>query len=415
MIRISKPIVREVDRKVFLVSYMSDNKSKTEVNPNGEEVFYATTKDYGQYLTNESSDCFVVGILLMAIKLGQDIECDTISEKLYYNLVHTVIPILDQIYGGKEIKIHCKHLSNQNYQAKAVATGCSLGVDSFSTIIDHIGTDCSPSYRLTHFTYFNVGAHGDKNLDKVKESYDNDFKLVDAYAKTKKIPVVAVESNISKLYEGFDFNQCALIRNMSVVLSMQKLFRRYIYASSFHIRDTSFSNKDMHYQSPFLLPALSTETTELINGDPCLDRVNKTRKIADFEDTYKYLYVCWKELIANDGLNEDIAKVKDEFLNCTRCDKCLRTILTLDILGKKEKYHNIFDLKYYDKSKDLYVGKVIAYKRRETYYQEIYQLMKETDFPITLKARIYTFMWTIYKVIGFGVNYRWLRKIVGKC
>lgn len=45
MIRISKPIVREVDRKVFLVSYMSDNKSKTEVNPNGEEVFYATTKD----------------------------------------------------------------------------------------------------------------------------------------------------------------------------------------------------------------------------------------------------------------------------------------------------------------------------------------------------------------------------------
>lgn len=34
MIRISKPIVREVDRKVFLVSYMSDNKSKTEVNPN---------------------------------------------------------------------------------------------------------------------------------------------------------------------------------------------------------------------------------------------------------------------------------------------------------------------------------------------------------------------------------------------
>lgn len=252
-------------------------------------------------------------------------------------------------------------------------------------------------------------------MDKVKESYDNDFKLVDAYAKTKKIPVVAVESNISKLYEGFDFNQCALIRNMSVVLSMQKLFRRYIYASSFHIRDTSFSNKDMHYQSPFLLPALSTETTELINGDPCLDRVNKTRKIADFEDTYKYLYVCWKELIANDGLNEDIAKVKDEFLNCTRCDKCLRTILTLDILGKKEKYHNIFDLKYYDKSKDLYVGKVIAYKRRETYYQEIYQLMKETDFPITLKARIYTFMWTIYKVIGFGVNYRWLRKIVGKC
>ena len=33
----------------------------------GEEVFYATTKDYGQYLTNESSDCFVVGILLLSL------------------------------------------------------------------------------------------------------------------------------------------------------------------------------------------------------------------------------------------------------------------------------------------------------------------------------------------------------------
>lgn len=414
MIYIGKPVILEKKNKVLMYSTISDSVYNWGVNSDKEKIFYLTDEEYGKYLTSETSDCFIIGILIMALKSGQDIDCDTISEKLYYNLYHTVIPLISEIYGFNPIKIHYKHLSNQIFNAKAVGSGCSLGVDSFSTIADHISEECPSSFRLTHLTYFNVGAHGDKDFNKVKQSYENDYKLVAAYAKYKKMPVVKIESNLANFYEGFDFDQCALLRNMSVVLSMQKLFKRYVYASSFHIKDTHFTSKDMHYQSPFLLPALSTETTELINGDPCLNRSDKTIKIANFNDTYQYLYVCWKELIVNNDLNADIAKVKDKFLNCTRCDKCMRTVLTLDIIGKIDFYDKIFDLDHYRKEKDFYIGKVIANIKQDAFYNDIYTLMKRYKYKISYKSWLYSILWKIYRNMGLSVNYGWLRRIVGK-
>lgn len=61
-----------------------------------------------------------------------------------------------------------------------------------------------------------------------------------------------------------------------------------------------------------------------------LDRITKTKTIADYAPAYKYLNVC-VTAIENDST----------------CFKCVRTMLTLDALGKLDKFSAVFDVQYY--------------------------------------------------------------------
>lgn len=415
MLLIEKPIVRKENTSILLSTHLHvDGVEKINNFPNGGELYFSTTEEYGNYLTTESSDCFVVAVLVYAIKHGHDITCDTISEKLYYNLVRKAIPVIASIHGTKEIEIKYSHLTNENYHPTAVGSGCSLGIDSFSTIIDHLSDECPASFKLTHFTYFNVGANGDINLNEVKKSYEKDYKLVLEYARSKNIPVVKIESNISQVYLGEPADENYMSRNMAAVLSMQKLFSKYIYASSYPLKDAKFMKEDMASQESWLLPAWSTESTELITGDPCMVRTEKTIRVARCPDTYKHLYVCWKEVLTNYGVREDITKVKDDFRNCSRCDKCLRTLLTFDILGVIDRYKNIFDLDYYYSNRDVYVGKVISQRKKNFLFDDIYNLMKACNYNITPRAKMFTFMWHLYDGLGLAKFSKILKKLVLK-
>ena len=105
---------------------------------NREEVlYYSTPVEWGKYLTFERADAFLLGVLQYAMKEGHDIEVKApISERLYFNLVNQVIPLLSAGFGHKQIKLTCNQLDNSVLMAEtekpfAVGTGCSLGVDSF--------------------------------------------------------------------------------------------------------------------------------------------------------------------------------------------------------------------------------------------------------------------------------------------
>ena len=47
-----------------------------------------------------------------------------------------------------------------------------------------------------------------------------------------------------------------------------------------------------------------------------------------------------------------IKNKNNKYLNCGMCNKCKRTLFTLDILGVLEKYENIFNLNNYYKVKE---------------------------------------------------------------
>lgn len=403
MIRIGQPYIEKKGDEVYLVASIEDEYQKIN-----ERIYYKTSIEYGQYLTEEVADAFVVGMLLPAARYNEDIYVEgAISEKLYYNINNSVLYIFSFIWGHR-VKLSARKLVSLSYNSKGVGCGCSLGVDSFAAMLQHMDGNSSAAYEISHLTYFNVGAMGYVNLDKAKQSYMKDLQLVQQYADRKNKPVVCLESNFSIMYKEFDFDQSGDVRNFSAVLSLQKLFGKYLYGSSFPIKDFKFDKSQTGYYETLLAPLFSTEICELLIANPDMSRIDKTKFILSDKDVQEYLYVCWKELIVNKYPDSIIAKIKDNFLNCTRCDKCLRTLLAIDILGKVDNYSKIFDIEYYYKVRDSYIAKVIFYRKNNAFYQDLYNLINEYNFKLSSKTKLLLFM---YRFKFMGV-YRRLVKII---
>ena len=88
------------------------------------------------------------------------------------------------------------------------------------------------------------------------------------------------------------------------------------------------------------------------------------------------------------------AIIKDEYLNCGFCDKCKRTCLALEIFGKLDQFKDIFNLKYYYRDRSMYIGRVIAGRKNDYFYGDLYSLMNRYDFKIPFKARLYSILFS---------------------
>jgi len=69
---------------------------------------------------------------------------------------------------------------------------------------------------------------------------------------------------------------------------------------------------------------LSTENLEVIHHGMTSSRLYKTKILSNWPVTYDYLRVCWEK---TNGL-----------LNCCECEKCLRTMIPLELTGTLSKY-----------------------------------------------------------------------------
>lgn len=306
---------------------------------------------------------------------------------------------------GGGISLIINDIGNYIFESNSVATGCSLGVDSFSTIEKYTSKGCPQGYKLTHLTFFNAGAYGSKNLDKARESYNHDLVFVKQFGERIGLPVIEIETNFALLYRDFpNYGDSGFLRNMSIVLSMQKFFKKYLYASTYQANDFNHGWGKYFYLAAKLF---STPNTDITITLPIQTRIDKTRMILNNPLSYEYLNVCWGYQYVDYG-NKVIEKVKEKYLNCCRCDKCMRTMLTIDILGYKDKYSKIFDLEYYEKVKSKYLGKVIGLKHKEQYYKEIVDLLEQEHKLIPLKAKLYA---VLYK-FRFDILFKKIKRIL---
>ena len=374
MIRIEKPRIENRSGIIYLISTIC-----SEIENVKEDVWYRTTEEWGDYLNDEVADAFVLPMLLVALRNREDIVVDApLSEKLYYNIVNNILYTLSiPLNISCNVSVSCAGFHTNEFSPTAVGCGCSLGVDSFSAMIRHTAEDCPHGFRITHLTNFNIGAYGN-NIEKSEPLYKEALEDVKVYAAEKKLPLVLLESNFGIFFEGVDFNWCGPIRTMSAVLSMQKLFKRYYYASGSTNKQFAYTDTMCDFAS-LLIPMLSTESTELIVADQDKNRIDKTAAIVDDPFAQRYLDVCWKRIRANRG---DTQYMQFPFKNCTRCSKCIRTLLTLDILGYSENFRRVFDLDYFQRNRDEIIRNYVAKRNVNHYYQEVYQLMLDKNYPI---------------------------------
>lgn len=384
MIRIGKPYIRDNGDTIALVASVIDEARNLKT-----ELWYAVEKEFGQYLCVELADPFLCAVYEVAMVSRQDISIDApVSAKFLFHLRNTIQPLfLKLLPGSKIVDVIVASESDWDFHAKGVGCGCSLGVDSLASIYAQMDPALPKEYKLTHLAFFNCGQLGDYELDKVKENFIQSQKAVRRFADEIGYPLITVDTSLNEFYKycGVTLLQSFLNRSMSCALALQKLFRHYVLASSYPADKITVSSVDQSHMEAVFVPLHSTENCEFVVGNPMMKRTDKTKYISGYPLTERYLTVCWAEQTAyevwhNTQFLEGKAKP-----NCGWCDKCLRTLLTLDIFGVVENYADQFDLaKYYEHKQD-YISKIFRECRKNPFYMEMVELIVSSGWTVDAK------------------------------
>ena len=327
-------------------------------------LWYKIDPTYANFLTDKS-DAALVALLMPAMIRGEDLHfLGKISEELLYNasgrlqsVLQTMMPTLNKV------KVTAIEVCETEERAKGVATGFSAGIDSFSAFIDHYNVD-KPGFKLTHLIFNQVGASGSSDA-----SYLRKKKMADQF----KIPLIKIKTNLYEIYEPsrkeylIKFKASHTYRNTSVAHLLHNGIGRFYYASTYSYAHIYVGEAlDCSYCDPISLPLLSSSSLSTISVGSEYSRVEKTIQVSNFNESYGNLEVCV------------VYGKKSDKINCGRCHKCLRTLLTLEIDGNIHRYKNYFDMSNYYKSRSKYIAEVLVAKR--PFEREIKFLMNEHNF-----------------------------------
>lgn len=383
MIVISNIYIEDKNEFSYLICDISDDVRNIKT-----KLWFSVSSCSKEYLCDELADAFLLGLLPIAVKYNQNITVEAaVSAKLLYNIRTAIEPMYQRIFkkNGKTI-ISVHEVQSIVFNGNGVVTGCSLGVDSLSAVYSHLENDVVDGFRLTHLALFNSGQLGDYDL---KASEQNFFRTVDEikpFADSLHLPIIAINSNLNSLYKdsGIFVLQTVAIRTMAFALSVQKLIRYYIFGSTYPVDFIRFDKFDTEHQEAALLPLITTENFIPILADPYKTRVDKTAYIMTKPLVHKFLKVCWAEQTAFEVWHNTAFLEGKTKTNCGWCDKCLRTLLTLEVLnnGDLDDYKEQFELERYYQHREAYIRKVFAQRKQNVYYQEIVELILKKEYPI---------------------------------
>lgn len=79
--------------------------------------------------------------------------------------------------------------------------------------------------------------------------------------------------------------------------------------------------------------------------------------------------------------------------NCGTCEKCVRTLLGIDALGKIDAFANVFDVDYYKAHKKWYLQRMMY--RRANGKHDYFELYNHFKKDVTIWMRIKTVLYLI--------------------
>lgn len=283
-------------------------------------MWFEFPENYQDFVTVRS-DGFAVALLLLAMVLGEHIEVrGVLSPRLAYGMQE-----YQRVFNCwfpqkfKLIDIKCDNYKpqDQNDVKGGVASAFSGGVDSFYTLWSHL-----PQHQPNHNYQIKYGLfiHGYDILLEDEATYNT---AQQAYAEMMHKQGLQLLVGRTNVYDFGSKVEWALSHGSAIIgfaMVLGRLLSRLFIPSG-------YTYKDSHLRGgtdPVLDHLLSTETLEIIHDGASVNRVEKTASIAKWAETYSRLRVCW---VKPDGLK-----------NCCECEKCIRTMITLDMCGDLSKY-----------------------------------------------------------------------------
>ncbi|MBQ6132280.1 MAG: hypothetical protein IJL12_08085 [Selenomonadaceae bacterium] len=347
-------------------------------------MYFDSREDCGDMFSEDTYDAFVLVPLFLAMynKIPLKI-CGKISKKFYKNLTWYAQKILcDFLDKLAPVDIFVEGFAPTKSEGYLIGAPLSCGVDSLSTVYDRYINENDPDYKINALFIFNNGTHGSLSEPVTKKFFQSRIERVARAANELRLPLLVINSNLDKFCYDNDLVDIAFLINYSCVLSLQNAIRRYYVPGAYSYQDIKeFGRKPHDYDlaafcDSYFVPLIQTERTEFIIDGCQYRRVDKVKRIADWEIAQKYLNVCCKCIRENSD-------------NCGECDKCERTLLTLDILGKLNNFSEVFDLDKYRRDSFNIKIKTVHYIDKNALYKENFDLAVEMNFPMPTKRECF--------------------------
>jgi hypothetical protein len=264
---------------------------------------------------SSTADSFLAAALLPAMKAGGDLRVKgSVSPKLL-RATDTIQDIVTSWFPGyTSISIESETSTETDLSDKrGVGAFFSGGIDSFYTLLKQRD-------EITTLIFM----HGyDIQLDK-HEFRDRAFRSVEDVAAKFGKDLIEVETNLAESLEkispsfipaGGDAHGAVLA---SIALLLTPQFKKIYIPSSY-----PYSNLNPWGSHPLLDPLWSTDDVEIVHDGCEADRIGKSAVIAQSETAMRNLRVCFFK--------------PEEGLNCCKCEKCLRCMATLRLLGALDR------------------------------------------------------------------------------
>ena len=131
------------------------------------------------------------------------------------------------------------------------------------------------------------------------------------------------------------------------------------------------TRKDLTTFEPIILDLLSNEEMNFRSSGAALDRMEKTRLISNYPPAYRYLDTC----VASAEKRANLSKP-----NCSKCWKCARTMITLDLLQQLHNFSEVYDIDYYQTHK-LDLLELVYKKKRSGSFgdNQLWDLLQESS------------------------------------
>lgn len=361
MIKIGRPYVTEQGKFARLNADITvDDKNVT--------LWVEVPKEYSTYLCWERADAFLLGLLHYAMEFGYDIKCDApVTKRLYEQLTELFLPSYLKLNKIAEVRIVADTADEVEHPGvAAIATGVSCGVDSMHVFAKHP--------ELTHGVVFDLhDGNWRTGGERQALAWKNLVEQARTFTNHVGVKLLTISTNYDKgVLPGLKYEWQTGFASLFMIFSVQKLIGQYYIASGYSIEDFKLKvrpHEDVAYYEPFLFPHVCLRSINVRLDGIADTRLDKVKKIADYEPAQKFLNVCMK--------------VTDDRRNCCECWKCKRTILELMASGNLEKFSSVFPQNlvcahHYDYALALERGR----RMKDVYSTEMYPLLSGGRFGV---------------------------------
>ena len=311
------------------------------------KLWISVPSEYEGWLSDDVYDAFLMASIYPAMYFNENVEIEgNVSSRLLFNVQNYIRHAIKAYRNEMHmIDVNVKGTTIPKQNETHVATGFSGGVDAFTTIIDRLENEMDASRRIDTFIFHNIGSHGGGKKG-ARTLFNNRYELLKGFPREKGIPFIKMDSNLYDFWKDEWEYYARSIADGFACLSIQRGIKYYYLSGEFSYRQ----HMDMHFDKMrcnidemtelYIYNLMSTERMEIILEGTQYTRIEKVKKVAEYEPAYRYLNVCVRW-----GFEKENAE------NCSQCLKCGRTLKELDVLGKVDEFYRVFDIDYYKRNK----------------------------------------------------------------